>query len=337
MSAHLHVVIPDLFLPEELSSRVCAGLHLDALEKVLARAEPQKLAAGTLEEWLCTTFGVTDGAIAPVALRAEGVEPEAAYWLCADPVHLRVRHDELVVQPVATLSADEGRRLCADLTAHFAGEGLHFIAPHPQRWYLRLEQAPRITTHSLSEAAGRDVRNRLPEGEEALRWHGILNEIQMLLYAHPVNEAREARGEWAVNSVWLWGGGRAGGTLRRPFREVFSDSSLAGAFAAAANIGHRALPRDAASCRSALDGEMLVVWDGLLLALQHGDFSGWRESLQHFEQNCIHPALEALRNGLLDGITLDVPQGEASRRFALTRRAAWKFWRRGRPLSRTPA
>jgi len=43
-----------------------------------------------------------------------------------------------------------------------------------------------------------------PKGVEALHWHQLFNEIQMLLFSHPVNEAREVRGELPVNSVWLW-------------------------------------------------------------------------------------------------------------------------------------
>ena len=35
------------------------------------------------------------------------------------------------------------------------------------------------------------------------------SEAQLVFYAHPVNEAREARGEPAVNSFWLSGCGRA--------------------------------------------------------------------------------------------------------------------------------
>ena len=37
----------------------------------------------------------------------------------------------------------------------------------------------------------------------------------MLLHAHPVNEAREARGEPAVNSLWLWGAGPRAAPGRR--------------------------------------------------------------------------------------------------------------------------
>lgn len=328
MSAHFHVVIPDLFPPKELVPGVYAGLRVDALEKVVARAERQQPAAGSLEEWLCAMFGVENAGIAPVTLRAEGITPGASCWLRADPVHLEIRHDRTVLRP-APVRAEDAAQLCASLNAHFSRDGLELIAPHPERWYLRLEQAPLIATQPLSEVAGRDVRGRLPEGKDALRWHGILNEIEMLLYSHPVNAAREARGEWPVNSVWLWGGGRDAGALPRPFGYVVTDSTLAMAFAAAANVDHAAVSSEVPCCPVG-NGDVLVVWDGLRRALQADDLGSWRNELQRLEQCCIEPALSALRGGRLDRITLDVPQGQASARFALTRRAAWKFWRRGR-------
>src|SRR5690606_4093503 len=44
-----------------------------------------------------------------------------------------------------------------------------------------------------------------PEGRP---WRRLVNELQMLWFDHPVNQAREARGLRPVNSVWLYGGGR---------------------------------------------------------------------------------------------------------------------------------
>ncbi len=330
MSVHLHLVVPDLFPPKELPPAIYAGLGVGALERVMARAEPQPPVAESLEEWLCAMFGVPNGEIAPVTLRAEGLTPGEAYWLRADPVHLEVRHDGTVLLPTAQMSADETRGLCASLNAHFSADGLELVAPHPERWYLRLPQAPAITTQPLSQVVGRNIGGSLPDGRDALRWHGMLNEMQMLLYSHPVNEAREARGELRVNSLWLWGGGHDVGTLCQPFSRVLTDNPLVKAFTTAANISHTALSGEERYCPAAGDGSALVVWDGLGSALQEGDLGKWRDELQRLEQRCFEPAVRALHDGRLDRITLDVLQGKASARFSLTRGAAWKFWRRGR-------
>ncbi len=321
--------MPDLLLSGEGAAEICAGLQLPALEKILSRGKDEKLPVGALATWLCNAFGVSACAVAPVTLRADGMDPGAAYWLRADPVHARVEHDRLITQP-AELSMDDAARLCESMNAHFAATGLHFSAPHPQRWYLRLEREPQITMPDISASRVRDIRNGLPQGAEALHWHGILNEIQMLLYEHPVNQAREARGECAVNSVFLWGGGRASGTLRQPAARIYTDDSMTAAFAAMAGIKHYALPKDATSCVTGCDGAVLVVWGGLQRAVLAGSPADWRDSLQCFEQSCLRPLLELLRHRQIETITLDAPEDIAPRRFVLSRREARKFWRRRR-------
>ncbi len=330
---NIHIVIPDLFLPHEVAAEACAGLKLPALEKLLARAQPAPLPAESLEAWLCVTFGMSDQAIAAATLRADGMEPGAAYWLRADPVHLRIQRDQLILQPDVHLDTDEAAQLCASLNTHFAGEGLRFFAPHPQRWYLQLDTTPDMATHPLAQVAGRNVHAYLPQGPDALRWHGVFNEIQMLLFEHAVNQAREARGELPINSVWLWGGGRVAGQLARPFVRMYGDSGLAEAFAQAAGIPCEPLPDDVIRWVEDNDGDVLIVWEGLRRALQHGDLHAWRDGLQCFEQGCVAPLLNALHAGCIAQLTLDVLQAGASRRFTLTRVAAWKLWRRAKPLA----
>ncbi|MDR2195782.1 MAG: hypothetical protein LBE50_04165 [Gallionellaceae bacterium] len=315
----IQLLIPDLLsLPELLSPR--AGLQLPALRMWLARARVEPLAETTLEGWLCDAFGVS--AIAATTLQAEGLAPDASHWMRADPVHLRIVHDKLILEPVS-LSADEAQQFVASLNAHFAADGLIFSAPHPRRWYLATPDAPRIATRHFSSVENADVRNRLPDGEDAGHWHRMLNEMQMLLHTHPLNEAREARGELPVNSVWLWGEGSASGALRRPCAGASGDSELARMFAQLAGVPW--LTRDEAL---AATGDVLFVWEGLGRAARRGDLNAWRAEVEALEQDCIAPLLASLRAGKVGQVVLDVPQAEGARRFGLSRGDLWKFWRR---------
>src|SRR5262249_54422228 len=137
-----------------------------------------------------------------LTLLGAGESADDAGWVRADPVHLRLMRDRLVVVPGAAfpLSREEADALCAALTQHFSGAV--FRALDAQRWCARMEREVSVAAAPALEFAGREVE--LARGGNAL-----LTEVQMLLHAHPVNEAREARGEPAVNSVWLWGAGRA--------------------------------------------------------------------------------------------------------------------------------
>jgi len=334
MNTRISLVVPDLFLAPDAAAEACADLRTPALGRILARAQSAPCLASSLEEWLCTAFGVESQGVAPIMLQADGMLPGASYWLRADPVHLALRGDRLVLRPIAALDADEAAALCDSLSRHFAGDGLQFFAPRPEHWYLRVSRAPEISTHALAQVAGKDMYRYLPQGREALQWHRLLNEIQMLLFAHPVNAAREARGEWPVNGVWLWGGGYAPQRLLRPFERAYTDNALAGALAAVAGAKPAPLPSDAAHCLKGEKGAVLIVWDGLSRALEHGDLGEWHDSVERFERHYAAPLLQALRSGRIESITLDGIGAHGSRCFALTRGMAWQIWRPPKRLER---
>jgi len=337
MIKHVHLVIQDLFLPADVATKVCGGFHLPALEKILARSGSESVRDSSLEDWLCGTFGIAGQAVAPVTLLADGIKTEGHYWMRADPVNLRILHDQLMLQPAMSVSMDEAEQLCTALNKHFVDEGMYFLAPHPLRWYLRLETDPNLETTLLTKVMGKNVHHYLPQGPDELRWHGILNEIQMLLHAHPVNEAREQRGEWQINGLWLWGGGYAG-ALNSPLGQMFTDSALASAFAFGAQMPHGPIPDGCDTewierCFESGQNMVYVVWNGLGMALEYGDLASWCKSVQQFEQRCAYPLWQLLRAGLIDKITLEVPQEKSPRRYVLTRRGSRKFWRRAHRLA----
>jgi hypothetical protein len=330
---NVQLVIPELFLPPQVARDACADLQLPALEKFLARAQRMPLQAETLEAWLCAAFGVENLAVAALTLQADGVTAGEDYWLRADPVHIRLQREQMILQADVAPNAEEAAQLCASLNAHFASDGLRFLAPHPRRWYVQMANAPEVQTRPLAQVIGRNVQAHLPAGKDALHWHAVFNEIQMLLFAHAVNQAREERGELAINSVWLWGGGVAPAALLRPYAEVSGDSELAMAFAQAAGLPAVLLTDGAQMSVEAVNGEVLLVWEGLQAALQRGDLGAWRASLLRFEQSCMAPLLAELAAGKIGQITLDVPGEGAARRYRLSRAALWKLWRLPRPLA----
>lgn len=329
MTKHCHVAIADLFLPADIAGEASAGLDLPALTWLLARAQPVALPEDTLEEWLCRVFGISNQAIAPVTLQSDGIAPQEFYWLRADPVHIQMQRDKMILRAEVALTADEAAQLCASLNDHFASQGLHFFAPNPQRWYVRLDSAPNIVTYTLAQTVGRNVHRHLPQGPDALRWHQIFNEIQMLFFDHAVNVSRAERGELPVNSVWFWGGGKTANPPRSVFTTMMSDSPLAAAFARAAEIPSAPLPDDLNTTTQ--HQSLLIVWDSLRRSLHQGELHAWREAVMHLERNCVS-LKQALRAGQLSTLTLDVLNAGNAQSFVLTRAASWKLWRVPKPL-----
>ncbi|MDP2239779.1 MAG: hypothetical protein Q8K18_06390 [Burkholderiales bacterium] len=332
--------IPHLLPSGAIADQAAGDLPLTALRRLLARARHQRLAPVTAEAWLCRAFEVEkqqDWPVAPLTLTLDGIEPEARYWLRADPVHLRLRRDQVLLADcsVLGLSKQDADDIVAFLNQHFAQDGLCFIAPHAGRWYLGLERAPQLATRALSEVTGEDIHVNLPTGEDALHWHKIANEIQILLHSHPLNDAREARGEMTVNSVWLWGGGTRPSVPGRHFSAVWSDEALPCALAAHANLPATPLPADAGQwlhATGSADSHHLIVFGQLAAAAQYGDMARWREHITALDRDWIAPLLAALQRRRISRLTLALPGHQSSERFELTPADLLKFWRSGSAL-----
>jgi hypothetical protein len=157
----------------------------------------------------------------------------------------------------------------------------------------------------------------LPDGRDAAAWNRLLTEIQMTWHTHPVNEAREARGEATVNSVWLHGGGRWASLKRPAFATVLADEPEWRGAAQAAGI--------AASPGSATPSDnALVIWSDLLVPRLRQDWTAWIAALRTLD-----PRLASLARAS----TLDIVlTGEATlRRLRARPSDRLKFWRAASP------
>ena len=312
-----------------------------ALELMLARGRRTSNQRRNYEQWIAAACGLGEETPLPagaLTLLAEGGEPGEAVWMRADPVHLRLGRTDLSFVPAAAFELDalESEALTGTLNRHYAGEP-EFRAVAPRHWCARLAAAPGVRSLSTAEVAGRDVDANLPQGEDATLWHARLNEIQMLLHGHPVNEAREARGAPEVNSVWFWGAGSvpAGGAatdLR--WRSVSADEPVARGLAL--QFGARALrlPADAAAWLGQLpeEGRHLAVLDALRVPLALGDAAAWNARLAELEAQWFAPLLVALRERRIGMLTLHAPDGRAALACETVHGDLRRFWRRAKPL-----
>ena len=363
---HLHLLIPDLLLPVDTPSGQGWGPQasssspptLDAMETLLAKGRRTPSPALQLERWLLDRFGVLveehgqddrrdkqDNDRAPIGIRAacaayslagDGGEPGAASWARADPVHLRVDRDELVLADASVfgIDEDEARALAATLNEHF-GAALQIDARQPGRWYARLGSSPSIRTTPLGEARGEPISGHLPSGEDGMHWHALMNEVQMALHDHPVNEAREARGEMTVNSLWFWGHGVYAPLDKRPFNAVLANDPLARGLAGAS--GASALPLadnlQAWLANAPDEGQTLAVLDTLRAPARYGDAPGWAEAGAALHRDWIAPALAALHSGRIGMLSVHLPTALGGLSVETIRGDLRRFWRRRKPLA----
>jgi hypothetical protein len=336
MAMDCHLLVPDLFLPDSAGAGAYQNLSFPALEMLLARGVSQRGAGMSLERWLAAAFHVApqyDLPLAALSLRGEGIDPADACWLQADPVHLKVQGDHLVLADSKSfdITRSETADMLAALNAHFLQDGIEFIAPVPQRWYARVRDEPRIRTTPTTEVAGRSIERFLPRGDDAARWRRLSNEAQMLLHSHPCNDAREMRGKLMINSVWFWGAGR----LSRvdgdvSYQVVYSGHPLAVGLASTAGLEIESAPHSSAELIKAHRGEprdraLLVVLEALRDALN--DVQAWRRALGELEARWFAPLLEALKRGDVKKVTLHMLGPEMSLSSISKRFDYLKLWR----------
>ena len=87
---------------------------------------------------------------------------------------------------------------------YFETEGITLHPAAPDRWLAEGEIFRDLPTASLDRVMGRNVDAWLPASRKIKL---LQNEMQMLLYTHPLNDARAAGRLQTVNSFWLSGTG----------------------------------------------------------------------------------------------------------------------------------
>jgi hypothetical protein len=335
------LLIPHLFWPCDHLEKVSHDLNLPALSTLLARACVERHPPITPEVWLCQAFEVErqqDWPVAPLTLTLDDEKSGDAYYVRADPIHINIGREGLHVidSGLFDVSDDEAESLVTALNTHFSGDDIAFLAPYPKRWYVKCAHPPDLITRTIGEVAGSDVQSHLPSGADALTWRRFFNECQMVLHEHPINQAREARGEPEINSVWFWGGGMRPAVPGRHFGAVWADDALASALGTLADAHCAGVPSSGAvwlaTAQTQTPESHLVVLDQLNTSVTYQDSEAWRIRLRDLDTSWFAPLLAALRRGDITRLAIVTLGEQASCRFTLTRFNLLRLWRRLQPL-----
>jgi hypothetical protein len=307
-----------LLLPPRAVLAADATLASGAIAYWLRRGDALPAAAPGRETALRELFQFAGTALPVAALTREADCGDAAgsTWLRADPAH--VRADMATARMLACgdlgLDAADCEALLRPLKPLFGDSGFPIDAPVPSRWYLRAPAGAHLPTFVPPDRAlGDDLRLHLPEGNEGKRWRSLLNEAQVVLHNHPLNEQRIARGQLPVNSLWFWGAGALPQWVKTPLSRVLTRDDVLAALAARASCAVVAAVPDALT---GFDGETLLDLDDA--AALPAIASQW---LPRIEQG--------LARGKLGELRLQLASGE---RAVYRHGQRWRFWRRVRPL-----
>ncbi|NNF97510.1 MAG: hypothetical protein HKM94_11340, partial [Halobacteria archaeon] len=305
---------------------------LKLLETLLSRAGVNQ---GPQRDWLAGLFALFDiqgekagCPIAAVTAAYDGLDAQDGWWLRADPVYLQPDRSQavLVASDALQLQVDESAALIETLNQHFATDGWHFSAPHPQRWYLRLDATDAIKTTPITEVMGQSVHPHLPHGDNQGEWHSRLNELQMLLHNHAVNAQRAEAGVIPVNSVWFWGEGQMPVSHSVPWDHVYSDDDVVRALAQLTNVECSPL---AGFDPDSLQGRNLLVMTDCYASVQDKDVFRWLECLQSIQSRYLSPLNAGIKSGRCNSMRLIPVNGYA---YQLQRKQLRRWWQRRRSL-----
>lgn len=320
-----------------------AGLFRGALARARWLGESSTAARETREmaheAWLRETFGVARSE--SVGAYSGWTEEERALpaddWIVR-PVHLQLARDHIILSPGTTPpEGQEAEDLLAVVNDHFGGRGVRLEQLAIGRWRLRCETPLQLAAWSSALARGRDISDYLPEGDDTWRWRRLHDEIQMLWHQHPVNAAREARGEEPINSLWIEGRSSGLTTAAAPFSRALAQTPLVAGLARAAGVPVREWT-PAASATDPGHGELVAALGEaqpvlLEFALWDQDTAGadWRGITTGWGAlaAALAPALEqAPRKQQLE---LVLTGRERIVRLGWSPADGWKFWRRFDP------
>jgi hypothetical protein len=332
MNTQIDLVIPGLFnLPLEEFAPEFLVSNLPALNQLLSYSNTIPNDQTDFESIIASSIGLTGRQTLPfaqayVAGSGDMTADEPQRHLLCRTIHLKADMHNALVIPLESNSVnqDDSSLILEDLQDFFS-EDCELKPLHNGLWLMRLKhcEPSDCYPHYLS-VIGRKANQFIEQSKQALPWYKLMNEMQMFMHQHPVNQNRLTTGLLPINSLWFWGAGE-----KPKFDENktawFCDDEELIRFAEGSNI--RRLPLDRLTQMKS--GENSVVIDlSLLEALKSSSGDDLQAKLELLEKDIFKPAMTFFRSSRLS------LQLRAAHHFDLTMTpfSKYKIWRSSKTL-----
>jgi hypothetical protein len=257
----------------------------------------------------CFEFLGTAFPHAALSRSLESSDARDASWLYADPAY--VIADAVTVRMLACgalgLTEEESHELAKPLKLLFGDAGFPLETSASGRWFLRCPSGSPLPSFAPpSQVLGDDLARHLPSGENERQWRHLLNEAQVILHNHPINEHRAREGKAPANSLWFWGAGSLPEWVRTPFSHLASRSEDAIALAKLAKV----------SIDISLDTATIKSTDNVLFDAA--------ELSAELRETALLKIDEALRAKRLSRVEIKSADGS---RYRYDYSHRWRFWR----------
>jgi hypothetical protein len=215
----MHLIIPYAASHALHGPEVWAGLQLPHLQALLGLMQRQRVLQDPEttplhlphERLQAQALGSPEGSALPWAAwhQAQRGHPSAEPQAWMTPCHWQIGMDQVVMTDPAhlNLSDEESQQLLQAMQPFLQEDGLQVTWHSAWLWHAQGALLAHLPTASLDRVIGQNVKDWMPEHPAARPLQRLQSEMQMLLYEHPVNDARDARRQIAVNAFWLHGAG----------------------------------------------------------------------------------------------------------------------------------
>jgi len=181
-------------------------------------ADPIKAACTPYEQWLLRSRGFApaegqklSAGLGPLWAAPATVAANQPVWL-VELVHISpsrngaalLKADDLSITPEQSVA------LFQSAQSLFEGTGFALSGMSPGRWRVEIPANFTPTCASPTLVSLSLVNDWWTQDVAGRPWRQLVNELQMLWFTHPVNQARQAQGLAPVNSLWLFGGATPG-------------------------------------------------------------------------------------------------------------------------------
>ena len=213
----MHLVISHASAPGPRCRAASACLVLPQLQALLRRSGAVTLQIGQADSLTPLAEHVAAGGIYP-----DGLIPWAAWlaqesdlfqsgqhWALISPCDLQVHSDHVAMRDPSLLDLgdEDSRALLGAMQPYFEEDGIALHWHSAGTWLAQGQVFKDLPSASINRVRGQAIDAWIPRQSAAQGLRRLQNEMQMLLYTHPLNDARSARGQAPVNGFWISGTG----------------------------------------------------------------------------------------------------------------------------------
>jgi hypothetical protein len=328
MTVNIDLIIPGLFdIPVDELDPSFVKMGLPALNQLLRFGRSYQNRAFDLESILIQSMGWSELKTLPFAQAF--AKPEllnSDKVLLFKAVHLKADMYNAIVVPIESNRNNNHKisQIINDLKELFKLDcDIERLQDDLYLMHLKQCTPAQHYPHYLS-VIGRKADPFIEQSRQALPWYKLMNEMQMFMHQHEINQDRLESDLLPINSLWFWGAGDLA-KLNETDIHWYCDDVLLRQFAEVSGIDCAKLDE---VNKTNFSRDSIVIGLEILEALKSPLEAGLRDLLIDLENRIFQPLVKTIR---VNKSNLRLRAGSGND-LILGRFSMWQFWKKPKSL-----